>query len=540
MARIQTLLLLLATALPSFGQYTSQQHSSELLSTNHSATPFTEEVDTFVDSLLAKFQVPGCSVAVIDGEETFTKGFGFATLPDVKATPETLWRGASTTKAFVGATLAHFIQNKTYPDLLTDGWTTPISSIIPDDFVLSDDWATKHITLDDAICHRTGLPRHDYTWQYTTNGTRTTDRDVVRNLRNLGFTAEPRTVHQYSNLIYITLSHVIETLTKEPFKMTLKKLIWGPLNMTSTFLDIDEAKASQNQLATGYYWNNATQSHGAITHDYLLQSGAAGIITSVVDHAKWVRSLLYRSGPLSDATHDDIQRPRIIDDFYPAANMSIGMYGLGWERITFHNETVLRHIGQTLSSGCLIWWLPERKFGIIIMGNVFKQADHVNEALARRLVEDKLSIPEDKRFDMATLRRKLLDKQDRLLPGAVDEMYPSKPDRSIPPSVCIQDLAGEYHNAGYGSLVFKPTNETNSTVLLAERPDTVYQYNVRLQHVSGDDWLAFYVSRLGSRLPTEYFRSQFKFNGTAAALDIHMGDNSEGTKPYTVTFTKVA
>lgn len=40
-------------------------------------------------------------------------------------------------------------------------WTTPIAQIIPADFVLADPWATEHITLEDALSHRTGLPRHD-------------------------------------------------------------------------------------------------------------------------------------------------------------------------------------------------------------------------------------------------------------------------------------------------------------------------------------------------------------------------------------------
>ncbi|XWX00780.1 hypothetical protein V2A60_008801 [Cordyceps javanica] len=541
MARIHSLLLFLATAAPSLGAC-APPPSAAPLSTNCSTTPFTSETDALVASLLARFQVPGCSVAVIDGEETFTKGYGFATLPDVKATPETLWFGASTTKAFVGATLSHFISNKTYPDLLTDGWTTPISSIIPDDFVLSDEWATKHITLDDAISHRTGLPRHDYTWQYTTNGTHTPIRDVVRNLRNLAFTAEPRTAYQYNNLIYMALSHVIETLAKKPLKMTFKELIWGPLNMTSTFLDVAEAKASPNQLATGYYWDNATQKHGAITRDYHQEAGASGIITSVVDHAKWVRSLLYSTGPLSQDTHDDIRRPRIIDDIYPAENMGFGMYTLGWQRTTFHNETLIRHVGESLSFGSLVWWMPDRKFGIVVMSNVYKQGNFLNEVLARHLVENALSIPNANRFDMATVRRENLDEMDRETAGAVDKLFPNKPDRSIPPSASIKDLAGEYHNAGYGRLVFKSTttNDTDSPVLLAERPETVYQYNVRLEHVSGDDWLAFYLSALGSRLPAQFFPSKFRLNGTVPELDIRMGYDGDGTKPYTVTFKKIA
>ncbi|KAM3506303.1 hypothetical protein MY11210_007605 [Beauveria gryllotalpidicola] len=550
MARIHSLLLLLATAAPSISVSAPPPPPAAPPSTNRSTTPFTNETDALVASLLAKFQVPGCSVAVINGQETFTKGYGFATLPDVKATPETLWFGASTTKAFVGATLSHFVQNKTYPDVLTSGWTTPVSSIIPDDFVLSDEWATRHITLDDAISHRTGLPRHDYAWQHTTtpNGTHTPLRDVVRNLRNLAFTAEPRTAYQYSNLMYMALSHVIETLAKKPLQTTLKELIWGPLNMTSTFLDLADAKASSpNQLATGYAWDKAAHKHAAITRDYLQEAGAAGIITSVVDHAKWVRSLLYSTAPLSQDTHNDMRRPRVIDDLDPAENMGFGMYTLGWQRTTFHNETLIRHVGESLSFGSLVWWMPDRKFGVVVMSNVYKQGNFLNEVLARHLVEDALSIPKANRFDMATVRREQLDKMDRAADGIVDKIFPNKPDRSIPPSASIKDLAGEYHNEGYGSLVFKPSNTTITTngtdtslVLLAERPEMVYQYNVLLEHVSGDDWLAAYISALGSRLPVEAFPSKFRLNGTVPELDIRMGYDEDGAKPYTVTFKKVA
>lgn len=70
-------------------------------------------------------------------------------------------------------------------------WTTPIASLIPDDFVLMDDaWATAHITLEDALSHRTGLPRHDKStshWVDGEDGDRrvATPRDVVRSLRYL-------------------------------------------------------------------------------------------------------------------------------------------------------------------------------------------------------------------------------------------------------------------------------------------------------------------------------------------------------------------
>lgn len=40
-------------------------------------------------------------------------------------------------------------------------WTTPIAEVLSGDFVLSNEYATSHITLEDALSHRSGLPGHD-------------------------------------------------------------------------------------------------------------------------------------------------------------------------------------------------------------------------------------------------------------------------------------------------------------------------------------------------------------------------------------------
>ena len=71
-------------------------------------------------------------------------------------------------------------------------WKTPVSSLIPDDFVLEDEWATKHITIEDILSHRTGMPRHDMSYGGTYEGRKPTPRDVVRALRYLPMTEEPR------------------------------------------------------------------------------------------------------------------------------------------------------------------------------------------------------------------------------------------------------------------------------------------------------------------------------------------------------------
>lgn len=69
------------------------------------------------------------------------QGFGYASLETrTPVEPHTLFYTGSTTKSFVAAGLSLLIDNAS--DYSNIQWTTPISHLLRDDFVLSDDWAT--------------------------------------------------------------------------------------------------------------------------------------------------------------------------------------------------------------------------------------------------------------------------------------------------------------------------------------------------------------------------------------------------------------
>jgi CubicO group peptidase (beta-lactamase class C family) len=143
-------------------------------------------------------------------------------------TPSTLFYGGSTTKAFTAAAMSFLVdENKLQ-------WNTPISNLIRDDFVLENDYATTHTTIEDALSHRTGLPRHDFSYGGTYDGHKGMPKDVVRSLRHLPLTAEPRTRFQYCNIMFVVASYVIETLTGMWLGDVLKERIWRPLGMKST------------------------------------------------------------------------------------------------------------------------------------------------------------------------------------------------------------------------------------------------------------------------------------------------------------------
>ncbi|KAJ3493462.1 hypothetical protein NLG97_g4712 [Lecanicillium saksenae] len=53
--------------------------------------PLNEDLAKFIQESLDLWRVPGMAVGVIDGDNIYTEGYGYATLPDVRATADTLW-----------------------------------------------------------------------------------------------------------------------------------------------------------------------------------------------------------------------------------------------------------------------------------------------------------------------------------------------------------------------------------------------------------------------------------------------------------------
>lgn len=332
------------------------------------------------------------------------QGYGFAILPDTPVTPDTLFLGGSTTKAHLAAALAHLISSGDHAEFPL-GWQTPISSIIRDDFVLQDEWATTHLTLEDAVSHRTGMPRHDAAWSGTrdrndTASLHSTNKATVRKLRDLPPTAQPRVAFQYCNLMFVTLSHVVETVTGSWLGDVLRSVIWAPLGMDSTFLSYRDARKSGKPLAMGYFWDDDAQEYVAVEEDPVqFSSGAGAIITNAVDYSKWVGCLLRRAAPFSAATHEEIRTTRMLVIPKPAPDFGLGSYGLGWIQTSFHGEMAYHHNGGTQNFGTNVFWMPDLDFAVIGFANAVDTGNLVEELLTWKLVEDKLGIPAEKRLD---------------------------------------------------------------------------------------------------------------------------------------------
>ena len=342
--------------------------------------------------------------------------------------PSTLFYAGSTTKSFTAAALSLLISKSSeYKDI---DWTTPISSIIPEEFVLSDDWATKHITFEDALCHRSGYPRHDKSYGIPEE----TTASMVRRLRYLPTTAEPRTRWQYQNIMFVAISIAIERLTGEPLKDVLRKQIWEPLGMDSTFFTYEDAvdgiksaKDGKTSIAKPYTWishiqltplaNVSESDHFAeIPYDlppYI--SGAGCNITSVLDYCRYLDCMIRQAEALPADMHAELRKQRIpVSESFakPLSGQSpqtIGplQYCLGWmydvyapqSKNTKGGVEIWQHGGGLNGFSAEMRYIPALELGIVTLGNATPGAHYAGKALVWEIIDNLMGVEEEARFD---------------------------------------------------------------------------------------------------------------------------------------------
>ncbi|KAK3360703.1 putative penicillin-binding protein [Lasiosphaeria hispida] len=524
-------------------------------------SPFSDnDSDTckLIHNLMEKWHIPGASIAVIDGDDTWARGFGFATIDTSPATPSTLFYAASTTKAFTAAALAHLIdlgnlKTRTVPAKAV-AWETPMHDVLLEDFVLMDDWATKHITIEDALCHRTGLPRHDVAEQHRIvedngNSRLATVKDTTRSLRHLPLSAEPRTKYQYCNVMFAAASHLVETLTGKWLGDVLKDWIWSPLHMHQTYFSLDDAEESSSDLATGYYHDSRTGAYKEVRHAPLDEvSGAGAVISSVLDYAKWIRCMIDEAKPLSRESHRAIKMPRIFSGISPGNFDAPKAYALGWEAFVYKGHRVWGHNGGTDSFGAQVLFVPDLRFGVVVFANTAVTSNVLGDVVSWSLVEDRLGISQDQRrdwearwveaFDTVATRREL----------ALKVLYPSVPDPGLKKSLSLESYVGTYFHPGYKemklALADSASRERKPRVeLVALRPDAAWPIMCEFEHVSGEYWLVEYnlihnpvTYLLGGIEP-----AQFKLgpNGKVASMGIDWRNVFDDTSEGLIWFNRV-
>ncbi|KAL4811157.1 beta-lactamase/transpeptidase-like protein [Aspergillus unguis] len=437
---------------------------------------------------LEYWKIPGMAIAVIDGEDTSTKGYGTPKVASTtKVEPNTLFYGGSTTKAFTAAMMGILVQdNASYPQVQ---WSTPVAELIREDFVLDQPGTIAQTTIEDILSHRTGMPGHNLALgSVRSNQDVATVQDVVRSLRFLPRAAPPRTTYMYNNAMYIVASHLIQTVTGEHLGALFQRHIWEPLAMNHTYLRLEDAQAHQkDKLATGYDDNLQE----VPWKDRQEISGAGAIISSVEDYAKWVFALLNpgQCQDLSAALCSEIGTARTLIPAPSAPFLAPMAYAMGWNRYVYHGVEILTHDGGIDGFGAEIAMVPALKYGVVTMANSTYTSNYGGTCLMYSLIDAKLGIAKQDRFDWKQKYDNLVKQMKAYNANAMDYFYPNLPNQPRPgPTLPLAAYAGIYWDDGYGALELYINQKDKK--LHANRTEGTNSTALTFEHVIGDCFLA--------------------------------------------------
>lgn len=275
-----------------------------------------------------------------------------------------------------------------------------MNQLIREDFVLQDEYITSHATVEDCLSHRSGLPGHTLTIAGES------PKWSARKLRHLYIDKELRAAFQYCNIMYITVSHMLEVVTGEWLGNFLRKRIWEPLGMNATFFTPEDARKyvldenNSIQFARPYVWDAEALVQREVPYCDNPISGAGGMVSNVLDYAKYTRSMIEQSGPLSKEAHADLIKPRAFPPPFDPHFPKLMTYCLGWFSGIYHGEHVIHHSGALEGFTANIIYLPDRKWGVVAMCN---QMGPGREVLVWHLVDEFLNVPMENRVDLLAL-----------------------------------------------------------------------------------------------------------------------------------------
>ena len=399
-----------------------------------------DSIERFIAEQLAAWEVPGCAVsAVRDGRVELIGGWGLRdTDAGLPVTQDTLFAIGSTTKAFTATTVGALVDEG-----LLD-WDRPLRDYVPG-VQLHDSFASDRLTVADLLSHRSGLPRHDFTWVGQPARSRA---EIVRALRFLPLSRDLRQEFQYCNLGYLAAGHVVEALSGVSWEEFVRDRIFEPLGMHRTNLSVAEMLADGDHSA-------AYTRRGGVIRDVPQRplpavAPAGAINSSAADMSRWLLAQL-AGGQLDGATvmsPATAKRQLTPHMLMPGGEEVPGLtqyaYGLGWTIGRYREHKVAMHSGgiDGFATHCVL--LPDDGIGVTVLTNTSASVMHLVVAL--RVLDELLGAePLDAfgflkpRFDAVMAGSREARTARRIVPGA-------------PQARPLSAYAGQYEHPGYGTL----------------------------------------------------------------------------------------
>ncbi len=339
------------------------------------------------EQLLDTWKAPGFAVAIVEGNKVlYSAGFGKRNIEqDLPVTANTLFAIGSCSKAFTSSLLG-ILRSET--DLTFDD---PPAKYIPE-LKFYNNEMNDGITIRDLMCHRTGLPRHDYSWYFFP----TDNRDsLMARLQYQEPTFGVREQWQYNNFMFLAQGVIAEKITGKSWEENIKEHFFKPLGMNTAAVDIEEM-TSRADHATGYEVKNDEIIRPMDYYEIRAMAPAGSINSSVNEMASWLKVWI-NGGKLdgkeiipADYAREAMSSQMVVGGGLPSAEVPdafLSNYGYGWFLSSYRGHYRVEHGGNIDGFSASTSFFPTDSIGIVVLTN---QNGSTIPGIVRNMVADRM------------------------------------------------------------------------------------------------------------------------------------------------------
>mgnify|MGYP000583786100 CR=1 FL=1 len=350
--------------------YAHPEPASEL-----SGDQASSDISALAQRAIEAFDTPGMAVGIVHkGEVIYAGGVGERDIVSgAPVTDKTLFRIASTTKAFTSAALAILVD-----DGVLD-WDDKVIDHLPD-FRMSDPWVTREFTIRDLLTHRSGLGLGAGDLMLWPEPSGFSRRELIHNLRYLKPVSSFRSKYAYDNLLYIVAGEVVAAASERTWEDFVQSRILDPLGMKCYAGDVPKSQRSQTAIPYGLIDEAMTEiTRNRIENASNISAAAGGLVCNIDGMTTWMLTQMNGGvGPNGTQIFSEKQR----DDMWTSQTiLRVGKteremdgthfktYALGWRKEDMHGYEVISHTGTLSGYQAYVALVPKLELGIAILNN---------------------------------------------------------------------------------------------------------------------------------------------------------------------------
>jgi CubicO group peptidase (beta-lactamase class C family) len=409
----------------------AQQYTTELAT-----------LDAYYNKALSDWDVPGMAIAIVKSDSViFAKGYGSLNAQTGGTVDgNTIFGIASNTKAYTAAAIAILVDEGKL------NWNDPVIKHLPY-FQLYNPYVTQAITIKDLLSHRVGLATFsgDLLWYNTTYSR----EEIIRRAKYLQPVYGFRDGYGYSNIMFLVAGQVVETVSGLRWEDFIQQRFFQPLGMTQSYTSVRDLGGKSN-IASPHGFNTKGKPVATTFTVWDNWNPAAGIFTSVNQHAQWLRLQLNRGvfkGKRifsENASHAmwSAQQALPVAKQTETNNPSFhfSATGLGWMLNDYQGRKIISHGGGHEGMNSRTVMVPEEKLGIVIFTNSMSS---IMSPLANQTIDVFLGIKNARDWSKTALdaKTKATEKVSKM---------PVVKNSKAKPNLPLTAYAGRYTSQLYG------------------------------------------------------------------------------------------